>query len=50
MKVAHTKYGLKKRLKLTLPLRIGTISVRLAIFAVKKITARKFINGDKRLR
>jgi hypothetical protein len=44
------KYGFKNLLKLTPALKIGTISVWSAIFAVKKITAIKFINGERKLR
>ena len=44
------KYGRKKRMKLAPPLKIGTISVWSAIFAVKKITAIKLMSGKSMLR
>ena len=48
-KVAQIKQGLKKRLKLTPPASMATISELLAILEVKKITAIKINKGLKRL-
>ena len=44
-KVAQIKQGLKKRLKLTPPASMATISELLAIFEVKKITEIKIKSG-----
>ena len=44
-KVAQIKYGLKKRLKLTPPAKIATISELLAILEVKNITEIKIKSG-----